>query len=984
MTLIMSSNMQGPVENYNPNMSNQFIHEMHEKLKHRSKTKSQNSDFESRDSVGSPDKSEQCSTDSLTPTNKSRFNKSPFKSLFKRENKPALKTKSAEVPPQKEPENLYYVPAEDDQVNLSVSSRDVKYGADIYEEVQAPSPSLDKTTTEKEIGSRYQNITARPLRSEVCPDRKNRKQPYTVNNLPDDGEVSEHDGGRKPELELRDTEARGHTYDSIDQDEKHSGTNANLKAERVLPKPVLGKPPVHANSSVCKTPPPTLPKTACIKRGSSEKIHQEWCKLNDSARQHDEQVPPAVPTGQLNKPAPPVLDKSAPPVLDKSAPPVLDKSAPPVLDKSAPPVLDKSAPPVLNKSAPPVLDKPAPPVLNKPAPHADPSVLAKAVPPVPAKRPNKELPEIEKELKLFRKLLNQQKDVGITQIEISNVNFTGRIVDSRGGRLQLKSHGVVLYIPPGALGDEPQEIFVYVQQNLASSSQNGFVSPIVHCGTSGLKFNIPVILSFPVHVKDSSQWKLSGVRQDSSTKPWADIPDCSSDTILVNDNLCTVVVDHFTGFGLVGCPNVPQPSLIPIRIKVYNSQTNGINPLHGCVKLQVYFCDESTETCESIKEREKDSKLLLDKSRGFFLHVSNRGHNNANVDVTFELECLNQLWKTSFKKQVFSLARCDVYQFEESCTLNLKVQPQEAAMGADYRPLECEIGISQSSYEEFGVTVRVVDEIGVRSERESMDHHGMNILGLNEFDPMSLGRCRKLSHELDSERRWRLLVKPCFIGQEAELDFDKYLHPSSVVLGIVFLQGSRRESSMMTLVRLESMLIECKLFRAAQIVHDDIKELKEKCSGKDNGEVFVHPIQCSGDVHSDSDEAKLHVQRPIWNPVKDDEDDYELISSDLQDGNNNERASNHLQNRIPEENDENPNQIHTLQSNPLIPPDTVLNNSRSLAWQNQRQEPVQDEWPSEQLHYQNLPLPKLKASSDSASISNNSYTSFTVGNKKPK
>ena len=58
---------------------------------------------------------------------------------------------------------------------------------------------------------------------------------------------------------------------------------------------------------------------------------------------------------------------------------------------------------------------------------------------------------------------------------------------------------------------------------------------------------------------------------------------------------------------------------------------------------------------QSIKEREKDSKLLLDKSRGFFLHVSNRGPNNANLDVTFELECLNQLWKTSFKKQVWKL-----------------------------------------------------------------------------------------------------------------------------------------------------------------------------------------------------------------------------------------------------------------------------------------------------------------------------------------
>ncbi len=579
---------------------------------------------------------------------------------------------------------------------------------------------------------------------------------------------------------------------------------------------------------------------------------------------------------------------------------------------------------------------------------------------------NKELPEIEEELKSFRALLKEQKDVDITKVVIGNVNFTGRMVDSRGGRLKLKSHGVNLYIPPGALGDEPQEIFIYVQQNLNTchhTLEDGFVSPIVHCGTSGLKFNLPVILTFPVHVKDSSRWELTGVRQDSSTEPWADISDCSKDTtVLVNDNLFTVVVDHFTGYGAVGRPSKsPASCLLPLRIKVYNSQQNAIDPVDGCAELRVYICDESPETCRLIKKREQNSKLLLDKPRGFFLHINERDTNNADIDVTFQLECLNKLWKTSFKKQIFSLERCEVgCRVVESCNLNLKIRPQDVAAGSEHRLLECQIGICQTSYEDFGVTVCVDDTIGVRRGAKSTGHSSMSIgIRLNDFDPMSLGRYRKLSEELDSERRWKLLVKPCFIGPEAEQDFDKYVHPSVVVLGIILSRGLITESSRMTLVRLRSILNECKLVRAAQIVHDDIRDL-ERYSVKDIEETIVYPIQCTDGLHSQSDEAKLHRSTSV--------------ERNCLQGQNDARPSKHLQNRIPEENDEYPDQIHTLQSNQFNSTDTGPNNSFRL---HKKNEPIQDNWPSssEFNHYQNVPK-------QNANMETSSYVSF--GNKIAK
>ncbi|XP_071803965.1 uncharacterized protein [Asterias amurensis] len=335
----------------------------------------------------------------------------------------------------------------------------------------------------------------------------------------------------------------------------------------------------------------------------------------------------------------------------------------------------------------------------------------------------KEIPEIEEHLVEFRKQLKQQEGCrDITSMVVSNLNFKGRMMDKKGGCLQLKSHGVVLYIPPDALGDEPQEIYIYVQQNLKSSHhtvKNGFVSPIVHCGTSGLKFNLPVILTFPVQSKSSSP-KLMGVRQDSSTQPWVDSSDCSSEVVLFHDGLCTVISDHFTGFGAVEQYDeehpVTGPHSVKLRVGVFIAQHETIDPVNGCMQLRVRIWDESPETCEYIKQAEENS-TAMDTQRRLFLNTKEDPNNHVFV----EIKSLNEQWKTSNKTQVLPLQSFQMdTRVDESRTFNLKPVPRNYASNDNRRQLECDVSVSQRSHQMSAVVIRAVHEIKIRNQLDGL------------------------------------------------------------------------------------------------------------------------------------------------------------------------------------------------------------------------------------------------------------------------
>ncbi|XP_033640796.1 uncharacterized protein LOC117301022 [Asterias rubens] len=162
--------------------------------------------------------------------------------------------------------------------------------------------------------------------------------------------------------------------------------------------------------------------------------------------------------------------------------------------------------------------------------------------------PGKELPAIKKHLKQFNKKLREEvfkeqlKQLGgsdITSKFFADLNFTCRKMDKRGGSLQLKSHGIVLYIPSRALGDDLQDIFIYVKDTVQSSYQT---VKMIFCGTSGPKGNISAILTFPM--KHSCKWELCGDHQGSVANSSADKSGCMSDTVKFCDGLCIMITDH--------------------------------------------------------------------------------------------------------------------------------------------------------------------------------------------------------------------------------------------------------------------------------------------------------------------------------------------------------------------------------------------------------------------------------------------------------
>ena len=218
------------------------------------------------------------------------------------------------------------------------------------------------------------------------------------------------------------------------------------------------------------------------------------------------------------------------------------------------------------------------------------------------------------------------------------------------------------------------------------------------------------------------------------------------------------------------------------------------------------------------------------------------------------------------------------------------------------------------------------------------------------LNPMSTSRYHELCMYLDRERRWKLLTR--FIGDASRLDFDKYHCSSSVLLGVIFSQVHAGETPLMTLERLQKMLGECNLAKAAEIVHEDIQQMRRNhsWSGSRTNDMLTFslhaPTQCTDGEHSYSDEAKLHRTPPM--SVQEPDNVYEEIaiprvSNDSVGGAD---AWTHLPDRQPEENDEAPDQIHTLQSAQSL--QRFVGQNNVVQPRRRTPEPTEQEWPSQE------------------------------------
>ncbi|XP_070579312.1 UNC5C-like protein [Ptychodera flava] len=134
--------------------------------------------------------------------------------------------------------------------------------------------------------------------------------------------------------------------------------------------------------------------------------------------------------------------------------------------------------------------------------------------------------------------------------------FISRIVDHEGDCLVLDDMGISLLVPPGAIKEGHKEtIFLILDWDLGDFPQlkphEAIVSPVVHCGPHGLKFDKPCMLSYK-HCADEAQDVSIWASQTDimPAKCWNEHREAKkvhNDVVILEDE-CQIQTSHFTLF----------------------------------------------------------------------------------------------------------------------------------------------------------------------------------------------------------------------------------------------------------------------------------------------------------------------------------------------------------------------------------------------------------------------------------------------------
>ena len=126
--------------------------------------------------------------------------------------------------------------------------------------------------------------------------------------------------------------------------------------------------------------------------------------------------------------------------------------------------------------------------------------------------------------------------------------------------MSLDKYDVHLYIPRGAIPEgQLKQVYIYVDPDVPpvdlGDGEEDVLSPVIQCGPPGLTFLDSVVLSFPHHANDTSEWELSAqmCTDDDASQTWK-VLDSSTGGKLVSSkgDKAIVLVNHFSKFVLIG------------------------------------------------------------------------------------------------------------------------------------------------------------------------------------------------------------------------------------------------------------------------------------------------------------------------------------------------------------------------------------------------------------------------------------------------
>lgn len=143
-----------------------------------------------------------------------------------------------------------------------------------------------------------------------------------------------------------------------------------------------------------------------------------------------------------------------------------------------------------------------------------------------------------------------------TNLTNNKAMFIHKTVNEIGGKL--KFSGITLSIPKGALNNKTLITLgiVWEERFYPPLGRKSLLSPIILCQPSGLKFNIPVTLTFP-HCAENvlEDWNITIMKRENNlndTTRWTEIGFNVFSERDIAANTVSVKLDHFTLYTCVG------------------------------------------------------------------------------------------------------------------------------------------------------------------------------------------------------------------------------------------------------------------------------------------------------------------------------------------------------------------------------------------------------------------------------------------------
>ncbi|XP_070578737.1 uncharacterized protein [Ptychodera flava] len=254
------------------------------------------------------------------------------------------------------------------------------------------------------------------------------------------------------------------------------------------------------------------------------------------------------------------------------------------------------------------------------------------------------------------------------------------VIDHNGGKLEMPEFGVCLVVPQNAIpSGQPQKIFLSVSWCKVDKPplENGesWVSPVVCCEPTGLKFQTPVALSFQhcLNFKDKHRGFINlhcsnteiGTENNWQKKSILDQGDCSC---IVDETRCIVITDHFTKYGMSA--TMTEDMSKRIKVAVFAAP---MSHSHSNAVLRVYAINGTPDAYQEMINEEKQMNGTLAEATKYYPFFDN------NMDLDVILTHIDDGWALINCPTQIALPRKDILEgFKTSCTFRFADQGKGA------------------------------------------------------------------------------------------------------------------------------------------------------------------------------------------------------------------------------------------------------------------------------------------------------------------